>query len=141
MNRLELTAPCGLDCFNCELYEENLDEVKRKKFAEAFSLSEEKVACKGCRAQGGCRLHWGNCDMLDCVKEKNVDFCFQCSEFPCSMYTPCVDGADRYTHNIKIFNLCRIKAVGVEKWAEEEAAEVRKKYFKGKFVPGKGPQL
>jgi len=29
---------------------------------------------------------------------------------------PTKEGADRYPHNFKIYNLCRMKAVGVEKW-------------------------
>lgn len=140
-NMKELTAPCGIDCFNCDLYEGNLDEVKTKIYSQALKLPEDKVACKGCRVQGGCRLHWNNCATLDCAKEKGIDFCFECNEFPCAMLMPCADGADKFPHNSKLYNLCRMKKVGVEKWAEEEALEVRKKYFKGKFMVGKGPQI
>jgi hypothetical protein len=39
---------------------------------------------------------------------------------------------------MKVYNLCRIKKVGLEKWANEEAGQIRKRYFKGKFVVGKG---
>jgi len=42
---------------------------------------------------------------------------------------------------MKVYNLCRIKAVGVEQWAAAEAAEIRQRYFKGKFVVGVGPTL
>jgi hypothetical protein len=38
---------------------------------------------------------------------------------------------------MKMYNLCRIKKVGLDPWIEE-AGEIRKKYFKGKFVVGKG---
>jgi hypothetical protein len=34
-----------------------------------------------------------------------------------------------------------MKAVGVEKWAEEEAAVIRQKYYAGKFKVGAGPRL
>jgi hypothetical protein len=34
-----------------------------------------------------------------------------------------------------------MKAVGVEKWAEEEAKLIRQRYYLGKFVPGSGPNL
>jgi hypothetical protein len=27
MNKLELTAPCGLDCFNCPTYKDNIAKV------------------------------------------------------------------------------------------------------------------
>jgi len=42
-------------------------------------------------------------------------------------------------HNMKLFNLCRIQAVGLQRWAEDEAAEIRVRYFTGKFKPGHGP--
>jgi hypothetical protein len=35
----------------------------------------------------------------------------------------------------------RTKAVGVDQWAAAEAAEIRRRYFKGKFVVGVGPTL
>ena len=46
-------------------------------------------------------------------------------------------GEATYPHNMKVYNLCRIKAVGIDKWIEE-SVQIRKKYFTGKFVVGKG---
>jgi hypothetical protein len=37
-----------------------------------------------------------------------------------------------------LYNLCWIKKIGLERWIEEEAGQIRKKYFTGKFVIGKG---
>jgi hypothetical protein len=34
---------------------------------------------------------------------------------------------------------CRIKKVGLEKWIEE-AGKIRKKYFTGKFIVGRGQE-
>jgi hypothetical protein len=42
---------------------------------------------------------------------------------------------------MKVCNLCPIKAMGVDQWAAAEAAEIRRRYFKGKFVVGVGPTL
>jgi hypothetical protein len=39
---------------------------------------------------------------------------------------------------MKVFILCRIKNVGIKRWIEEEAGEIRKKYFAGKFIVGRG---
>jgi hypothetical protein len=58
--------------------------------------------------------------------------------FPCVLLAPIADQAAQYPHNIKLYNLCRIKKVGLERWIEEEAGQIRKKYFKAKFVVGKG---
>ena len=41
-------------------------------------LSEEN--CLGCR-KGSCL--YPDCGVRDCYKDKNIDFCFQCDEFPC----------------------------------------------------------
>ena len=32
-------------------------------------------------------------------------------------------------HNTKVFNLCRIKNVGLEQWAKEEAGDILDKYY------------
>jgi hypothetical protein len=48
---------------------------------------------------------------------------------------PIVDMADRAPHNTKIYNLSRIKLIGLEAWGAE-AALIQEKYFKSKFVYG-----
>jgi len=137
----ELTAPCGMDCFNCPVYAGIITEETKAAMAQLLELEPAQVPCNGCRAQQGCRLHWKSCDTLDCVKAKGVDFCFECGDFPCEKLQPAADGAERYPHNMKVFNLCRIQKVGVEKWADEEALKIRMRYYKGKFVVGRGPVL
>jgi hypothetical protein len=41
--------------------------------------------------------------------------------------TALADGADKYPHNMKVYNLCRIKKIGLDRWVEEEAGQIRKK--------------
>jgi hypothetical protein len=36
-------------------------------------------------------------------------------------------------HNTKVFNLCLIKRMGLERWAEAKAKSVKDTYFKGKL--------
>ena len=141
VTKRRLTAPCGLDCFNCEIYEGNITEDMKQQFAAKIQKDPEEVACKGCRIEKGCRHLGLPCETLRCIEEKGLEFCFECGEFPCEMLQPAREGADRFPHNLKVFNLCRIKASGVEKWAEEEAELIRQRYFTGRFIPGKGPVL
>jgi hypothetical protein len=141
ITKRRLTAPCGLDCFNCEIYEKNITEEMKKQFALKIRKDPEEVPCKGCRLEKGCKHLGQPCETLKCIEEKKLEFCFQCEEFPCVKLQPAKEGADRFPHNFKLFNLCRIKAVGVEKWAEEEAKLIRQRYFLGKFIPGSGPIL
>ncbi len=134
-----LTAPCGLDCFNCELYEENLTDDFAALIHKKLKIPKKQIPCKGCREQDGNHFHLPEegCATLDCVKEKGVRLCCDCELFPCEKLAPVADSAQTYPHNMKVYNLCRIKNNGIEKWIKE-AKQIRKKYFKGRFVVGKG---
>ena len=134
-----MTAPCGLDCFNCELYEENLTDKLAILIHDKLGIPENEIACKGCREQDGAHYHLqeDGCATLDCVKSKDISLCCDCSVFTCALLAPAADGAVRYPHNMKVYNLCRINKIGLDRWIEE-AGQIRKKYFTGKFVVGKG---
>lgn len=134
-----LTAPCGLDCFNCELYEENLTEKLAGLIHEKRGVPKNEIPCKGCRLQDGAHFHLppDGCATLDCVKSKEVTLCCDCGAFPCALLAPTADGAALYPHNMKVYHLCRIHAVGIDQWIEE-AGDIRKRYFTKKFAVGKG---
>ena len=135
----ELTAPCGLDCFNCPSYKENITEEYKKRISELLNIPIEGTPCKGCRGEEGyCRHASGkHCVTWDCVQEKGVDYCYECADFPCHLLRPTMLGA-KYPHNMKVYNLCRMKLNGIDSWIKE-AAEIRKRYYEGKFEVGKGP--
>jgi hypothetical protein len=134
-----LTAPCGLDCFNCHIYESNLTEELAELIHAKRGVPKEAIACKGCRQQDGKHYHLPQgCATLDCAKGKGVELCCDCEDFPCRLLAPIADQAAQYPHNFKLYNLCRIKKVGLDRWIEEEAGQIRKKYFTAKFVVGKG---
>jgi hypothetical protein len=135
----ELTAPCGLDCFNCELYEDNLTAEFAELINKKMGIPQEDISCRGCRNQDGKHFHLPQgCATLDCVKTRGVDLCCNCSDFPCLYLAPTADQAASRPHNVKVFNLCRIKKIGLDRWIDEETGEIRKRYFTGKFIAGKG---
>lgn len=140
MDYKQLTSPCGIDCFNCNVYKDNITEQMKSYLAATLKKDINDVACKGCRSQGGCAIYPLPCDTLKCTKEKGVDFCYECAEFPCEKLTPCAEQSEKYPHNIKVYNLCKISKIGLEKWAEE-ANDIRERYSKVKFMVGKGPML
>lgn len=140
MDKKYQTAPCGLDCFNCNLHKNNITEEYKSKVAEYLKILPEDVACRGCRAEDGkCRWAKFNCDTWACVQKKGVTYCYECAEFPCKLLMPSAKGAS-YPHNMKIYNLCRMKLLGIDAWIEE-SAHIRKKYYEGEFVVGQGPIL
>lgn len=138
MDYIQLTSPCGIDCFNCEIFEKNVTPELQNRLGSIFGKKPEEITCRGCRVSG-CLFIPYPCPTKVCVESKGVDFCCDCDEFPCDKLHPCADRADALPHNLKLFNLCRIKAVGLENWAKETKA-IRRKYFKGKMMIGKGPQ-
>ena len=104
---LKHLAPCGLDCTRCADYENG--EIKQlssrlvellsnygriakmkveiKPLLNDYSHFEEilnyfsKASCSGCRGENvKCFI---NCAAKTCYKEKGVDFCFECNEYPC----------------------------------------------------------
>lgn len=137
-NRESLVAPCGLDCFNCEIHADNLTPEFAEAIHAKLGVPAEAIACRGCRQQDGRHFHLPEgCATLDCVKAKGVGSCGECADFPCELLAPLADGAAKYPHNMKLYNLCRIRKVGLENWIEE-AGRIRKNYFTGTFVVGKG---
>lgn len=132
-------APCGVDCVNCDFFYQNCTPAFLERMATAAGKTPSELVCKGCREQGGCPLT-GTCDTLACIRQQGKDFCYECDRFPCERLLPAKDKADKLPHNLKVYNLCRIKAVGLSRFIEE-AKGIRDRYFNGSMIIGKGPQL
>jgi hypothetical protein len=131
-------APCGIDCIHCEFFHTSGQVALWERVASQLGTTAEKVACLGCRKQGGCSVH-RDCATLACVTEKGLDSCGDCAEFPCRKLQPLAARADKVPHNLKVYNLCRIRQVGKDAFLAE-SRENRRLYFEGRFVIGAGPQ-
>jgi hypothetical protein len=137
MDFIQMTAPCGLDCFNCPLYLANENKELQKIIAERMNIPLEKVLCRGCRNEGGSIAAVGMsgpCKVFLCISAKGLNFCCDCAEFPCDNLHPYADLAAQRPHNTKVFNLCLIKKMGIEAWGEKKAKSVRDTYYKGKLT-------
>jgi hypothetical protein len=144
-NILEVLAPCGLNCKKCFAYTkgeikhhaENLNHLlenfhiyaerfvkilneprytKYPQFEEVLKLLTE-ASCKGCR-NNECLLK--GCGVIHCYKEKNVDFCFECLEFPCDK-----SNFDEHLKKRWLKSNLRMKEIGIEKYFEEIKDESR----------------
>ena len=139
MDYQQMTAPCGLDCFNCTFYLAHEDSKAMKQleiWSEQLNVPTEIMLCQGCRNHDGqiplqLRLFGDDhrCGAYQCSSAKKVAFCGECEDFPCDYLHPLADKAETLPHNTKVFNLCLINRMGLEKWAASKAAEVRKTYF------------
>lgn len=139
MDYKNLTAPCGRDCFNCPFYLSATNEQLKLTMSERLTCKPEEIPCAGCRNNNGkcnsLRLYGfsGNCKVHTCAAEKKVEFCFECDEFPCILLHPLADRSDKFPHNMKVFNLCKIKRMGIEEWGKEQALTSFKYYYSGKL--------
>lgn len=96
-SNVELIAPCGIDCGACPIRRAPFDSDAAEELVSWFKgnkwLEEEEgineiiskgMYCKGCRSDRKA-LHWSpDCQILECcVYEKELDYCYECSEFVC----------------------------------------------------------
>ncbi len=134
---LDFFAPCGLSCRKCFAYTKGDIAFHSKKlqdllgnfdvYAERFSAFTPEFKdyppfkkmltyfaapdCIGSR-QGTCK--YPNCGVADCYKEKGVDFCFQCDDFPCNK-----TNFDPHLEKRWLQMNMRMKDIGVEAYYEE----------------------
>ena len=126
-----MTAPCGLQCFECYLFLAQFDNEIAEAIAGVHNVSIDEIKCKGCRAEDGRCAHLTmECRVYKCIEKTDMKTCAECNDFPCEYLHPYSDQAMK-PHNTKVFNLCRIKNIGIEKWAKKEAGNILDKYFYG----------
>jgi hypothetical protein len=136
MDYKQMTSPCGLDCFNCAVHQANENQELRAMISKRLGVPLEKASCQGCRNENGtigCLNMTEPCKVYGCIQDKGLDFCHECKDFPCDHLHPYADMAAERPHNTKVFNLCLIKKMGLESWAETKAAQVKETYFKHKL--------
>ena len=140
MDKNILEAPCGIHCGLCALHQAISDEKLKTQLAERLNLALEKVACPGCRPiDGHCPVIGEQCATWVCSKEKGIEFCSECTEFPCVKLMPCADRASKLPHNIKIFSLTLRKTKGASEW-NKAISDIYKLYYQGEMVIGRGPK-
>lgn len=59
-------APCGMNCMVC------------------YKHCYHKKPCLGClNSDDGKPEHCRKCKIKDCVRERDVSYCYECNEYPC----------------------------------------------------------
>ena len=128
-------APCGLHCGVCLAFKDGpvhkhaqgVQNALGPNFAayakrfeamdpafadyEAFARFLDFLAqgrCEGCRGSG---CLFATCRVPDCALENEVEFCFQCAEFPCDKHGLPPMVAERWLKNNE-----RMKTEGVRKF-------------------------
>lgn len=131
MAEIKKIAPCGLFCAGCRVYKSSDDPKMKKKIASDLNVNVEDVHCEGCRTENGdtpISPIDEKCPTYQCVKEKGLDFCHECEDFPCSRLYTCLNSPK--PHNSKITNLLLISKNGLD-WFLKNADRLTKLYYKG----------
>ncbi len=87
MSKNKIIAVCGLICGDCKIFKAPMDLEIAKELVEIFNGKWENVKiedfhCNGCRDVANC---WSpECWIRECcVNDKNLNYCYECHEFPC----------------------------------------------------------
>lgn len=77
---------CGYNCHLCAARSNDIELRQRlvdgwKRIFGHLQYTAENVRCDGCRADG--RIADTSCQARLCARERGVESCAQCAEFPC----------------------------------------------------------
>lgn len=128
-------APCGLSCGKCLAYAggpiQGLSAHLAEELGDNFGVYAERFegmnpvfknytafrelldfftegSCSGCREKG---CLFKDCKVTGCVKEKGIDYCFQCDEFPCDRHGMPDGLAERWQANNE-----KMRDIGIDAW-------------------------
>ncbi len=111
----ELIAPCGMNCSVCSSYLARSYDVKRKGVRMPY--------CTGCRIRDKkCAFLKQRCDRL---LNQNVQFCHECSSFPCRNLERIDARYRKYYRTSLIENLTFIRQHSPQAFVEREHAKWR----------------
>jgi hypothetical protein len=114
----QMIAFCGLVCESCDIRRAPEDPEAAERIVVWFKeegwlkenegiheVIEHYMYCRGCK--GDRSVHWSpECPLLVCCTNKGLEFCCQCSEFPCEQLVEWAEQGEPYSQA-----LARLKAM------------------------------
>ena len=106
----KIIAACGNDCAMCPRYigkgyEKSADQLHQtaklwmKIGYRDHVVSNEEIACTGCKKENWCRYK-----IVDCTDAHHVDHCGHCEKYPCSKILDCFKATETFLPSVK--NVC-----------------------------------
>lgn len=107
-------AYCGLFCESCSLYIGTQFEPERLEvLAKRYGKEIDEMRCNGCRSDK-LSFYCVTCEMKACIREKGLDFCSDCDEYPCQTLK---EFQVLMPHRAELFDsLDYVRDHGYEKW-------------------------
>lgn len=132
MNRCRFDTYCGIYCGACEIINAQTVEDKNrvidlfKSKTSNWQATLDQMHCRGCKTDDSF-INCRNCPILACAQQQNVEFCFECPEYPCAHHERFKRASDQALKHLRFnkLNLEYIRKHGVEKWLAEQDASWR----------------
>ncbi|KPK70022.1 hypothetical protein AMJ82_04235 [candidate division TA06 bacterium SM23_40] len=114
---LRYDSYCGLYCGACPVLRANRDG-RVEEVAGEWKMKPEDLRCHGCKTET-LSSFCTSCDIKKCAEDEDVEFCFDCSEFPCKRLVAFKDDECAH-HSIVLKNLEAIRERGLDDWLAEQ---------------------
>ena len=92
MSSLRKDTYCGLYCGACEIVNAKTEE-QQNRVIQAFEssipgwhASLDQMHCSGCKTED-VFVNCAKCPIRPCARARGIEFCHQCSDYPCQMHT------------------------------------------------------
>lgn len=96
-------APCGMNCTVC------------------YKHCYHKKPCAGClKSDTGKPEHCRRCKIKDCIKGKQLFYCFECSNYPCKLIQNLEKSYNKRYQASLMKNSAFVQAHGLEKFMEQQ---------------------
>ena len=110
-------APCGLYCGACDALN-SFREGRSEEHAKLAGEDPELVKCAGCKTDVNA-IYCVGCDFRDCTRDKGIEFCSECEDFPCAKLVAFRN--DEHPHHSSVLkNLETIRDKGLDAWLKEQ---------------------
>jgi hypothetical protein len=114
----KLDAYCGLYCGGCTVFLATKNNTY-DKLAKEWNMEANDVICYGCKSKKVAKF-CQSCVLKNCAeKKKHVDFCIECTDFPCQPLEG-FKNDKQCPYHIEVYdNLKTIKEHGLAHWLKD----------------------
>lgn len=100
---LAMFAPCGMNCMVC------------------YKHCYHKKPCEGClKSDKGKPEHCRKCKIKDCIKEKNLFYCYECNSYPCKQIKALEKSYNTRYHKSLMENSKAVQEQGLPAFMEQQ---------------------
>lgn len=108
---------CGLFCGACPVLIANKEDTVQET-AKEWDMNPEDIQCHGCKSDT-VSVYCRTCDIKECAENNQVEFCFQCAEYPCDRLVAFRNDESPH-HSVVLKNLETIQEKGTQEWLEQQ---------------------